>query len=80
MEFIHDAPWNRGNIGSANTSHGCVGMYPKDMAWLYDNSIIGDPVIVTGSDRPHGVLWNLFMDWNVPWSQWARGNATETAG
>jgi lipoprotein-anchoring transpeptidase ErfK/SrfK len=78
-EFIHDAPWNRGNIGSANTSHGCVGMNLSDMAWLYDNSIIGDPVIVTGSDRPHGVLWNLFMDWNVPWAQWARGNATETA-
>ncbi|HUR73156.1 MAG TPA: Ig-like domain-containing protein [Sporichthya sp.] len=78
-EFIHDAPWNRGNIGSANTSHGCVGMNLSDMAWLYDNSIIGDPVIVTGSDRPHGVLWNLFMDWNVPWSQWARGNATENA-
>jgi lipoprotein-anchoring transpeptidase ErfK/SrfK len=78
-EFIHDAPWNRGNIGSANTSHGCVGMYTSDMAWLYDISIIGDPVIVTGSDRPHGVLWNLFMDWNVPWTQWARGNATENA-
>jgi lipoprotein-anchoring transpeptidase ErfK/SrfK len=75
-EFIHDAPWNRGNIGSANTSHGCVGMNLSDMAWLYDNSIVGDPVIVTGSDRPPGVLWNLFMDWNVPWSQWARGNAT----
>ena len=74
-EFIHDAAWNRGYIGSANTSHGCVGMYPRDMAWLYRNSIIGDPVIVTGSHRPHGVLWNLFMDWNVPWARWAGGNA-----
>lgn len=74
-EFIHDAPWNRGNIGSANTSHGCVGMYPKDMAWLFNHSIMGDPVIITGSHRPTGVLWNRYMDWNVPWKTWAAGNA-----
>jgi lipoprotein-anchoring transpeptidase ErfK/SrfK len=74
-EFIHDAPWNKGNIGSANTSHGCVGMYPKDMAWLYNHTIMGDPVIITGSHRPPGVLWNRYMDWNVPWKTWAAGNA-----
>jgi lipoprotein-anchoring transpeptidase ErfK/SrfK len=74
-EFIHDAPWNKGNIGSANTSHGCVGMYPKDMAWLYAHTIMGDPVIITGSHRPTGVLWNRYMDWNVPWSTWSAGNA-----
>ena len=74
-EFIHDAPWNKGNIGSANTSHGCVGMRSKDMAWLYENTIMGDPVIITGSDRPPGVLWNRYMDWNVPWKTWSAGNA-----
>lgn len=75
-EFIHDAPWNTGNIGSANTSHGCVGMRPSDMAWLYRRTIPGDPVVVTGSPRKYTEIWNRYMDWNVPWEQWAAGNAT----
>jgi len=74
-EFIHDAPWNTGNIGSANTSHGCVGMYPKDMAWLFRRTITGDPVVVTGSPRKYTEIWNRYMDWNVPWQKWSPGNA-----
>jgi lipoprotein-anchoring transpeptidase ErfK/SrfK len=74
-EFIHDAPWNVGNIGAANTSHGCVGLYPKDMAWLYARTIYGDPVVVTGSPRKYTEIWNRYMDWNVPWRTWAAGNA-----
>jgi len=74
-EFVHDAPWNVGNIGSANTSHGCVGMYPRDMAWLFSRTIVGDPVIVTGSPRKYTEIWNRYMDWNVPWSTWSAGNA-----
>jgi lipoprotein-anchoring transpeptidase ErfK/SrfK len=74
-EFVHDAPWNTGNIGSANTSHGCVGLYPKDMAWLFRQTIVGDPVIVNGSPRKYTEIWNRYMDWNVPWWKWAAGNA-----
>jgi lipoprotein-anchoring transpeptidase ErfK/SrfK len=74
-EFIHDAPWNVGNIGAANTSHGCVGMYPRDMAWLYGRTIPGDAVIVTGSPRRYTEIWNRYMDWNVPWRTWSAGNA-----
>jgi len=74
-EFIHDAPWNVGNIGAANTSHGCVGMYPRDMAWLYGRTIPGDPVIVSGSPRAYTEIWNRYMDWNVPWRTWSAGNA-----
>jgi lipoprotein-anchoring transpeptidase ErfK/SrfK len=74
-EFIHDAPWNTGNIGSANTSHGCVGLRPADMAWLYRQTIVGDPVIVTGSPKKYTELWNRYMDWNVPWPKWSAGNA-----
>jgi lipoprotein-anchoring transpeptidase ErfK/SrfK len=74
-EFIHDASWNTGNIGSANTSHGCVGMYPKDMAWVFRQTITGDPVIVSGSPRKYTEIWNRYMDWNVPWRQWSAGNA-----
>ena len=73
-EFIHDAPWNRGLIGERNASHGCVGMNPGDAAWLFDNTIIGDAVVVTGSPLGYADLWNRIQDWNVPWERWLTGN------
>lgn len=73
-EFIHDAPWNRGLIGQRNASHGCVGMNPGDAAWLFNNTIIGDAVVVTGSPVGHPNLWNRIQDWNVPWERWLTGN------
>jgi len=72
-EFIHDATWN-GRIGSANTSHGCVGMRLSDMRWMFNNVIIGDPVITTGSPKKFTELWNRYQDWNVNWDQWQTGN------
>jgi lipoprotein-anchoring transpeptidase ErfK/SrfK len=75
-EFIHDAPWNTGNIGSANTSHGCVGMTVTNMRWLYNHTITGDAIVVTGSPKPYTNLFNRYADWNIPWSKWSKGNAT----
>jgi lipoprotein-anchoring transpeptidase ErfK/SrfK len=72
-EFIHDATWN-GRIGSANTSHGCVGMTLSDMRWMFSNTIIGDPVITVGSPKKFTELWNRYQDWNVGWNQWQTGN------
>ena len=72
-EFIHDATWN-GRIGSANTSHGCVGMSLSDMRWMYNNVIIGDPVVTVGSPKKFTELWNRYQDWNVDWDQWETGN------
>jgi hypothetical protein len=73
-EFIHDAPWNTGNIGEANTSHGCVGMTVSDMDWLYDHTLVGDAVVVTGSPKPYTEIYNRYQDWNVSWSKWQTGN------
>jgi lipoprotein-anchoring transpeptidase ErfK/SrfK len=74
-EFIHDAPWNTGNITSGvNASHGCVGMLTSNMKTLFDESMVGDAVIVTGSPRPFGALTNQISDWNVSWSSWLGGN------
>jgi lipoprotein-anchoring transpeptidase ErfK/SrfK len=72
-EFIHDAGWNK-RIGEGNASHGCVGMNPGDAAWLFDNTILGDAVVVTGSPVKHTELWNRIQDWNVPWERWLTGN------
>jgi lipoprotein-anchoring transpeptidase ErfK/SrfK len=74
-EFIHDAPWSTGNIKAGiNASHGCVGMLTSNMAVLFAESMVGDPVIVTGSSRPFGSLTNRIADWNIPWSKWLGGN------
>ncbi len=74
-EFIHDAPWNTGNIGAANTSHGCVGMTVDNARWLYNHAIMGDPIVVTGSPRKYTNLFNRYADWNIPWEKWSAGNA-----
>lgn len=57
--FIHGNYWyNKGNppFGSQGTSHGCVGLADAQGAqgatpakWFYDNSLIGDVVIVKNS-------------------------------
>jgi hypothetical protein len=41
---------------------------------LFAESMVGDPVIVTGSSRPFGSLTNRIADWNIPWSKWLGGN------
>ena len=74
-EFIHDAPWSLGNLGERSASHGCVGMRPADAKWLFANTLIGDPIVVTGSPRPYNDLANRYADWNVPWAKWSAGNA-----
>jgi lipoprotein-anchoring transpeptidase ErfK/SrfK len=74
-EFVHDAPWATGSIGDANTSHGCVGLKTEDAKWVWDNSLLGDPVVITGSARSGQDIYNRYDDWNVPWSTWSRGNA-----
>jgi hypothetical protein len=51
-----------------------------DMAWLYDHTIVGDAVIVTGSPKPYTEIYNRYQDWNVSWSKWLTGNYGLTDG
>ena len=73
-EFLHAAPWSVGSQGSANVSHGCVGMSTTDAAWLYGISKRGDIVDVTGSDR-YMTLTNGYGDWNEPFREYKQGSA-----
>ncbi len=73
-EFLHSAPWNAGNFGRRNASHGCVGMSIGDSGWLIENTLIGDPVITTGSSRGTE-LDNGYGDWNVSYKQYKKGSA-----
>jgi lipoprotein-anchoring transpeptidase ErfK/SrfK len=73
-EYVHAAPWSVGSQGVANVSHGCTGMSTANAEWLYDNSMIGDPVIYTGSDKPM-TLDNGYGDWNESFAVYKQGSA-----
>jgi len=73
-EFLHAAPWSVGDQGSANVSHGCVGMSTSNAAWLYSLTKRGDVVDVTGTDRSMEPD-NGYGDWNVPWTQYKAASA-----
>ncbi|MFE7617190.1 Ig-like domain-containing protein [Streptomyces sp. NPDC057496] len=82
--FIHGNYWGARSIfGSANTSHGCVGLADvkgagdsgQPGAWFYNNSLIGDVVIVKNSPDKTITPDNGLNGWNMSWSQWTAGSA-----
>ena len=73
-EFLHSAPWNAVHFGRRNASHGCVGMSNANAEWLYLNTLIGDPVITTGTRR-RLEQGNGFSDWNISYAQYKKGSA-----
>ena len=73
-EFVHAAPWSVGSQGHANVSHGCTGMSTANAEWLYNQTLIGDVVEYTGTDRPM-TLSNGIGDWNLPFAEYAKGSA-----
>jgi lipoprotein-anchoring transpeptidase ErfK/SrfK len=73
-EFLHAAPWNAAYFGRSNASHGCVGMSTSNAAWLFNRTLIGDPVITRGSSR--GVEYgNGYSDWNMSYAMYKKGSA-----
>lgn len=73
-EFLHAAPWSLDSQGSANVSHGCIGMSTEDAAWLYERSSVGDVVITTGSEREieYG---NGYTDWDISYADYQEKSA-----
>ena len=74
-EFLHTASWSTGSQGSANVSHGCVGMNTADSDWLYHVTHVGDPVEVKSPDAPQMEASNGYGDWNFTWDKWKAGSA-----
>ncbi|MER5795526.1 Ig-like domain-containing protein [Streptomyces sp. NPDC001980] len=84
--FIHGNYWGADSIfGKTNTSHGCVGLNDvkggsdgkQPAAWFFDNSMIGDVVIVKNSaDKTTLAPDNGLSDWNMPWTEWVSGSTT----
>ncbi|MEU8001488.1 Ig-like domain-containing protein [Catellatospora sp. NPDC049111] len=80
-EFIHAAPWSVQDQGRRNVSHGCVNMSLPNAKWLFEQTLIGDPVITKGTPRElqYGNGWT---DWDKPWDEYVKGSAvpnTDTA-
>ncbi|MER6534467.1 Ig-like domain-containing protein [Streptomyces sp900105755] len=83
--FIHGNYWySKSNppFGHEGTSHGCVGMADVQGAqgdttakWFYDNSLIGDVVIVKNSPDKTVQPDNGLNGWNLSWSEWTAGSA-----
>ncbi|WP_328808249.1 L,D-transpeptidase [Nonomuraea antri] len=70
-EYVHSAPWSVGSQGSSNVSHGCVNISPDNAAWFIKNTLIGDPIIITGSPRKLEPT-NGWGHWQENWRQWLR--------
>lgn len=75
-EFVHAAPWSVGSQGSANVSHGCVGMSTTNAQWWWSQNNIGDVVIVENTSRTQGHDDNGITVWNDTWENWLSRSAT----
>jgi lipoprotein-anchoring transpeptidase ErfK/SrfK len=68
-EYLHENEDNRANIGKNNTSHGCVNLLEPDAKALFDSSLIGDPVEITGSKASMPTTSDV-NDWLFSWEKW----------
>ncbi|MBL1101372.1 L,D-transpeptidase [Streptomyces coffeae] len=82
--FIHGNYWGAKSIfGNQNTSHGCVGLSDTkgagdpntDGAWFYNNTQIGDVVVVKNSADETVKPDNGLNGWNMDWNEWVAGSA-----
>ncbi|MGY1454466.1 L,D-transpeptidase [Streptomyces sp. SS8] len=82
--FIHGNYWGADSVfGNVNTSHGCVGLNDvqgandpgQDGAWFFDNSLLGDVVIVKNSPDKQITPDNGLNGWNMSWEDWKAGSA-----
>ncbi|MFE3902515.1 Ig-like domain-containing protein [Streptomyces sp. NPDC059153] len=79
--FIHGNYWGASGVfGTTNTSHGCVGLQDvrgawskkTSAAWFFDNSLIGDVVVVKNSKDRTIQPDNGLNGWNMSWSEWTK--------
>ncbi|MER5726992.1 Ig-like domain-containing protein [Streptomyces sp. NPDC002138] len=79
--FVHGNYWaSSDTFGSENVSHGCVGLQDargagdNDMpgAWFYNESLIGDVVVVKNSKDKEIAPDNGLNGWNMPWADWIK--------
>lgn len=74
--YVHAAPWSEWAQGSQNTSHGCVNVTTEAAQWFQSVVKRGDIVEVSNTSGPQLSGFDGLGDWNIPWSEWKKGNAT----
>jgi lipoprotein-anchoring transpeptidase ErfK/SrfK len=76
--FVHAASWD-GQLGRANTSHGCIHLSDANAQDFYNHAVAGDVVIVSNTGRGPQDRINTqdpgLYDWNLSWSAWQAGSA-----
>ncbi len=77
-EYVHSAPWSVGSQGYANVSHGCVNISPTNASWFIKNTLIGDPIIITGSPRPLEPT-NGWGHWQENWKEWLKWSSLKSS-
>ncbi len=82
--FVHGNYWaNPSVFGSANTSHGCIGLADTKggtgrdtpAGWLFEHTVPGDVVEVRAATGDVVPPSNGLNGWNLPWDQWLAGSA-----
>ncbi|MFJ6834567.1 Ig-like domain-containing protein [Streptomyces sp. NPDC091209] len=82
--FIHGNYWGAKSVfGSVNTSHGCVGLSDTKgandpntpAAWFFNNSLVGDVVVVKNTGDKAIAPDNGLNGWNLNWAAWKAGSA-----
>ena len=81
--FVHGNYWAGGGVfGSANVSHGCVGLQDvrggsgdTPAGWFFDRTIVVDVVEVVNSEDKQVAPDNGLGGWNLNWIQWRAGSA-----
>ncbi|MEV4706451.1 Ig-like domain-containing protein [Actinoplanes sp. NPDC049316] len=73
-QYIHSAPWSVGSQGRRNVSHGCVNVSPSNARWLFDKTLIGDPITVRGTEDELA-YGNGWTPWDVSWKEFVKGSA-----
>ncbi|MGW4945508.1 Ig-like domain-containing protein [Actinoplanes sp. NPDC004185] len=73
-QYIHSAPWSVGSQGRRNVSHGCVNVSPSNARWLFDKTLIGDPITVRGTEDKLDA-GNGWTAWDMSWKEFIKGSA-----
>ncbi|WP_338677973.1 Ig-like domain-containing protein [Streptomyces sp. SCSIO 30461] len=81
--FLHGNYWAHPSVfGSANTSHGCVGLRDEKggsqsspAGWFFDRTLVGDVIEVVNSPDRQVDPWNGLSGWNMDWADWKAGSA-----
>jgi len=72
--FLHSAPWSVYAQGHTNVSHGCVNIGPSNAKWIFQHSLVGDPVSISGTPR-HVAEGNGWTAWDQSWPDFIKGSA-----